>query len=92
MTVFDTPTSDEIERTVRRGAKIVKGECSNCPFLRLYSYPVCYCLHAVVDYSSLCPYDYVIDRARVFYDNNIETIRYWDELTKKILFKGLILC
>ena len=74
---------DDIERTIKRGVKTVNGDCSDCPFLRLYSYPVCYCLHAVVDWSTKCPYDYNLKRARKTYDENIETIRFWDEFTKK---------
>lgn len=74
---------DDIERTIKRGVKTVNGDCSDCPFLRLYSYPVCYCLHAVVDWSTKCPYDYNLKRARKMYDENIETIRFWDEFTKK---------
>ena len=77
---------NEIERTIKRGSRIVKGECSDCPFLRLYSYPVCYCLHAVVDWSTLCPYDYDHERARIFYDDHLETIRFWDEYSKKQLW------
>ena len=73
----------DLQRNLKRGSRIVRAECSDCPFLRLYSYPVCYCLHAMVDESTLCPYDYIIVRARRFYQEHYETIRYWDEYTKK---------
>ena len=73
----------DLDRNLKRGARIIKGECSDCPFLRLYSYPVCYCLHAMVDESTLCPYDYDLKRARSFYQEQYETIRFWDEYTKK---------
>ena len=81
--------SSDIERTIKRGSKIVKGDCSGCPFLRLYSYPVCYCLHAVVDWSRLCPYDYDLKRARKTYDDNLETIKYWDEYSKREIWGAL---
>lgn len=79
---------DDLERNLKRGARIVKADCSNCPFLRLYSYPVCYCLHAMVDESTLCPYDYDLKRARRFYEEYIENIRFWDGFLRKI-FWGL---
>jgi len=72
----------DLERNLKKGTRIVKAECSDCPFLRLYSYPVCYCLHAIVDESTLCPYDYDLRRARKTYAELIETIRYWDEFIK----------
>ena len=74
---------NDLERTIKRGARVVNGDCSNCPFLRLYSYPVCYCLHAMVDWSTKCPYDYNHKRAQSFYDEHYETIRFWDEYMKK---------
>ena len=74
---------NDLERNLKRGARIVRAECSDCPLLRLYSYPVCYCLHAMVDESTLCPYDYDLKRARSFYREHYETIRYWDEYTKR---------
>ena len=73
----------DLQRNLKRGSRIVRAECSDCPFLRLYRYPVCYCVHAMVDESTLCPYDYVLSRARRFYHDHYETIRYWDEYTKK---------
>jgi len=83
---MNNPIPYDLETIIKRGAKIVKGDCSDCPYLRLYSYPVCYCLHALVDGSTLCPYDYVLKRARASYEEHHETIQYWDELTKSIIW------
>ena len=71
---------------VFKSAKIINADCCDCPYLRLYHYPVCYCLHSIVDESTLCPYDYDLRVARIVYKKNIECIEYWDKFVKRQLF------
>lgn len=76
----------EIEHKMRASSKLVKGDCGDCPYLRLYHYPVCYCLFSFVDGSTLCPFDYDLPRARRVYSQNIDTIEFWDNFTKSIIW------
>jgi len=79
----------EIENKMRASSKLVKGDCGDCPYLRLYHYPVCYCLFSFVDGSTLCPFDYDLLRARRVYSQNIDTIEFWDNFTKSIIWGGI---
>ena len=77
---------DEIARLMKKGGKIIKGDCGDCPFLRLYGYPVMYCLHAIVDGSTLCPYDYDLKRSREKYIELSETVEFWDKYTQSFIW------
>lgn len=68
-----------------RGIKLITGDCCQCPYERLYSYPVCYCLFGVVDYSTRCPFDYDLELAKKHYSENKECVDYHYNLIKKFI-------
>lgn len=61
---------------IKRGIRMITEDCTQCPYERLLSYPVCYCLFGVVDYSTRCPFDYDLEKAKKEYDLNRDCIEY----------------
>lgn len=61
---------------LKRGIRMITEDCTGCPYEKLLSYPVCYCLFGVVDYSTRCPFDYDLEEAKKEYDLNRDCIEY----------------
>lgn len=70
---------------LEKGISLIKADCSLCPYMRLLDYPVCYCLFGVVDYSTLCPFDYDTKRAKREYETNKDCIEYWYDTIKPLI-------
>ena len=67
------------------GIRLISIDCANCPYMRLFDYPVMYCLYGVVDYSTKCPHDYNISRAMKEYQDNADCVEFWYNQAKGII-------
>ena len=74
---------------LKRGVRMITGDCSQCPYEKLLSYPVSYCLFGVVDYSTRCPFDYDLKLALQHYAENKECADYHYNIVKKYLNEDL---